>query len=394
MNDETILTIIELCLAFDEKALEFYRDLSKAHTGHGIQQFWLKMASEENRHLRYWQDLQSLAQKAMLPQVFDQPHAIIEDLKQTYRKMEALADAGSDSPNINLAFLRAYRLEFYLLHPALATLFHYGKTIETAANLDSPEDDYQAHISGFIEALNEYGNVTPEMELLGETLQRLWMENRNLNRLAYVDQLTGVLNRRGFFNAVLPLAHLAQRNDFGLGVLMVDIDHFKAVNDRYGHQNGDAALAYTAERIQASLRRSDVLGRYGGEEFIVLLPNVKAWNLEEVAEKVCRAIAENSDLKMPLTVSVGGAVGNVSGEVGDWIGNIIKAADDALYQAKKQGRNRSGHHFRQFLSNTHDLRLFLWTELPAKRHCPAGTCVRAGRGLDTQTSNVWDFHLY
>ncbi len=100
----------------------------------------------------------------------------------------------------------------------------------------NPEDEYESHLKRFIDALNQFGKTSPEMELLGETLQRLWLENRNLARQSLYDNLTGTLNRRGFFDSIKPLSYLAQRSNLMVGIMMIDIDNFKTINDSYGHR--------------------------------------------------------------------------------------------------------------------------------------------------------------
>ena len=130
-------------------------------------------------------------------------------------------------------------MEFYLLHPAFKMIF---LLLRPLADDESPEDGYESHIFKFIDVLTEHGDVTPELELLGETLQRLWKENRELVLQATHDDLTEVFNRRGFFAVCVQLAYLAQRYGCMIGVMMVDLDHFKSINDRFGHKTGDISL--------------------------------------------------------------------------------------------------------------------------------------------------------
>ena len=123
---------------------------------------------------------------------------------------------------------------------------------------------YETHLNRFIEALQSHCAMTPELELLGETLQRLWSDNRLLTQYATHDELTGLLNRRGFWFLARQLAYFSQRNQTNIAVLMLDIDDFRLVNEHYGHPVGDRVLKNIAATVQARLRRSDILGRYGG----------------------------------------------------------------------------------------------------------------------------------
>jgi diguanylate cyclase (GGDEF)-like protein len=120
---------------------------------------------------------------------------------------------------------------------------------------------------------------------------------------------------------------------------MIDIDHFKTVNDTFGHQFGDETLRRVATCIQECIRASDVLGRYGGEEFLVFLPGVAAVSLGEVGEKIRRAIETMPDDQARVTVSIGIAYGHVGREVDDDVKTLIQRADEKLLAAKAAGRN-------------------------------------------------------
>jgi len=340
VSDDAIVDIIRLCLDIDTKAEALYRDMAARFGRNEIGSFFDEMCGAERQHIAFWNDLLHMAEEGMIPQVFDHPHKVIAELQAVGSRIESLIDQYHGLFPTNEAFLISFRLEFYLLHPALETLFHYGKTIEGATGLQSPLEEYESHIDKFISALNRLGNVSPEMELVGESLKTLWQENRSLTRLTNVDQLTGVLNRRGFLHAVQPLSHLAQRNAFDIGVLMIDIDHFKKINDTYGHQAGDEVLVRVAASIKSSLRISDLVGRYGGEEFIVFMPEVRVQAMRQVAEKARRSVEAVRPRDIPVTVSIGGASSRIGQRVNQDVENLIKQADDRLYQAKREGRNR------------------------------------------------------
>ena len=124
-----------------------------------------------------------------------------------------------------------------------------------------------------------------------------------------------------------------------LGVAMIDIDHFKQVNDAYGHAAGDQVLCEIVTRAAAALRPYDVFGRMGGEEFLVAVPGLPAARLRSVLDRVRLAIAEPPIVAegRPLTVTV--SIGGIAGD-GDSVDDLIRTADDALYRAKAEGRNR------------------------------------------------------
>jgi two-component system cell cycle response regulator len=161
-------------------------------------------------------------------------------------------------------------------------------------------------------------------------------------RAAVTDGLTGLYNRR-FFEATLALeAEHAARSGRDLGLLVLDIDHFKRINDAHGHQAGDRVLRELAARLAAAIRGGDVLARYGGEEFVVLLRDTSVEAVPETAERLRRAVGDvpvvlPDDLWVAVTVSVGGAAWPVHAHSAD---ELVRVADQALYAAKRLGRNR------------------------------------------------------
>ncbi|TWA74597.1 response regulator receiver modulated diguanylate cyclase [Azospirillum brasilense] len=162
--------------------------------------------------------------------------------------------------------------------------------------------------------------------------------------MALTDSLTGVFNRR-YINAHLPrLLERAIDNHKPVAVLLFDIDHFKVVNDSYGHTAGDEVLKEVSNRASRNLRTFDLVARLGGEEFVVILPDTDAEAALTVAERLRTRIADtlfkvSADAgEIPVTVSIGVAVG---GRLGDTAEGLIRRADDALYEAKRAGRNRS-----------------------------------------------------
>ena len=167
---------------------------------------------------------------------------------------------------------------------------------------------------------------------------------RRILELANIDGLTGVLNRRAFMERMAWEAARSHRDKTPLSFILTDIDHFKDVNDTYGHQAGDMVLQRFAEMLSASVRPYDFMGRYGGEEFMICLPGADLSQAESIAERM-RASTENTEVMLPagsqsifITASFGTA--SFTGAPLDTMELFIKRADDALYRAKHEGRNR------------------------------------------------------
>lgn len=176
-------------------------------------------------------------------------------------------------------------------------------------------------------------------------LAHLAVEDRlrdSLHDAAFRDSLTGLYNRRYVFNVFRAELSRFERYSDPLSVMLIDADHFKRINDRYGHCAGDAALKAIAEACSASVRDTDVVGRFGGEEFIVLLPHTPAAAAAVVAERIRRTVLEShlkwQEQKFEVTLSLGIAEAGVHA---DGFDDLIAAADRALYAAKEGGRNRT-----------------------------------------------------
>ena len=174
--------------------------------------------------------------------------------------------------------------------------------------------------------------------------------DENNRVLAAVDPLTGVANRRSLITALSRDVARAVRTHEPIALMMVDIDHFKRVNDRYGHPAGDQVLISVVNVLRDRVRAQDLVGRYGGEEFMVLLPDTTLQGAEQLAGVLCQAVAdsrcrppgtdgsEGGGANIAVTVSIGVFGGRL--EPGDNWDMLIAAADRALYQAKENGRNR------------------------------------------------------
>jgi len=161
-----------------------------------------------------------------------------------------------------------------------------------------------------------------------------------LRRLATIDMLTDIANRATVMARFGEGLAKYRRQSTKLGCLMLDVDHFKAVNDRFGHQKGDEVLKGLASLISSTLRPYDTFGRYGGEEFLLVLEEVDEKRLTEVAERTRNLVEEQlrtlSKLVEPVTISIGGTLATQEDHSAE---DIIRRADQALYMAKNKGRN-------------------------------------------------------
>lgn len=163
-----------------------------------------------------------------------------------------------------------------------------------------------------------------------------------LHKKATHDSLTGLLNHEEIFSLLDKELARSERDGVCVSIIMADIDHFKIINDTYGHMAGDVVLRIIAQKMQSMMRRYDSIGRYGGEEFLVILPECCRECAVAFAERLCSWIS-NEKLNtpeglIPVTISLGVAENDI--DAGRDGATLVKAADKALYKAKQNGRNR------------------------------------------------------
>lgn len=194
----------------------------------------------------------------------------------------------------------------------------------------------------------ELRKVLTEVNELNEALEdrvrqrteELFKANQQLQTLALTDELTGIYNRRQMKNLGEEEANRSGRSQRPFSVMMLDIDHFKPINDRYGHHFGDHCLKAFVQAIESVLRSVDRFGRWGGEEFLIIVPDSDHVDLVRLSEKLLDSIRDLSvpveDQSITFTVSIG---------VAEWhqisFDKLVSEADDALYRAKEQGRDRA-----------------------------------------------------
>lgn len=217
---------------------------------------------------------------------------------------------------------------------------------DKVAGLEAGADDYlpkpfdEAELNARIYASLRTKALQDELKERNKQLEDLL---HKLEVMAITDYLTEVYNRRHFEEILRREFRRAVRYNLHLSCLMCDIDHFKRINDTYGHAAGDAVLKEIARIITSNLREVDVIGRWGGEEFAVLLTQAKKEDAKKVGERIIKAVSGYKFQGLPekerITISIGVASVPEDPDIDNWE-RLIKAADEALYKAKRNGRNR------------------------------------------------------
>ncbi|SFF19867.1 PAS domain S-box-containing protein/diguanylate cyclase (GGDEF) domain-containing protein [Paenibacillus catalpae] len=206
------------------------------------------------------------------------------------------------------------------------------------------EQSYYYQIrSSFIRKKN--GPETSKLIVMIDVTERVRLQEQ-LRVMAYHDGLTGIFNRIHFIQLSEALLHQSAMQDEPLALMLFDIDHFKQINDAFGHDVGDRALLHVVEACRQLLRPEDVFGRYGGEEFVVAMPGITREEAEAAAHRIRSEIAAQSmvaaasERPLSVTASFGVAMAGAGcKKEGGGINKLLKAADNALYEAKNSGRN-------------------------------------------------------
>jgi len=195
----------------------------------------------------------------------------------------------------------------------------------------------------FAAAITFAGHVVTLVMSLGFLLLQRERQEQETERLAMTDALTGVYNRRTLFELGEKELSRARRTRASLSLIILDLDHFKKINDKFGHLGGDAVLLRFVEVVKGCLRASDVLTRYGGEEFCILLPDVGAAGAKVVGERIRAAIEGSTFFIGAIALKVTSSAGVATLPTGGaeiTLSTLVARADQALYIAKRDGRNR------------------------------------------------------
>ncbi|MBN2803543.1 MAG: sensor domain-containing diguanylate cyclase [Deltaproteobacteria bacterium] len=188
---------------------------------------------------------------------------------------------------------------------------------------------------------NAEGITCGAIEIFSKIESKSYTQSRieTLEKLAYIDELTSLPNRRFLLSRIDLQLNELRRYDWHFGLLFLDIDNFKQINDNYGHQTGDKVLKIVAATLNEGKRSLDTVGRYGGEEFLAIISNIDRNELLHIAERL-RYMVETSSIRSNFPISITISIGASTAHVDDTVESLIERADINMYNSKQQGRNR------------------------------------------------------
>lgn len=333
--------ILDLCVRMDQHAEHLYAQLAAACPEPDLALVFAQLGRDESEHTGWWQGLVDAWEQGLLPDLVNDTDELMDRLRALDTELEAVQPVHLEQLGTDSMLALAARLEFYMIDPVFAELID----LTEPAQAERRHAAYQSHLQRLVDAIGTYYTPDSLAGLLATTLSRTWRDNLRLAVYATHDMLTGLYNRRALQTHLPQWAAWSARYGHPLAVLLVDVDRFKEVNDAFGHAEGDKALKAVAHALRKATRASDLVIRYGGDEFAVIAPETDTDEYAELCGRISETVqalevrASNGQ-GIPLTVSVGGVVArDPAGSPRRRIESLLAAADRSLYAAKQSGRN-------------------------------------------------------
>jgi len=336
--------ILATCVELDTLAVSTYRALAEHCPDRDLGEVFERLATEEESHVGWWRELLDAWDQGLIPDVINDPESLLEDLRQVRDDVANLLpdDITSLTP-AEMVELAAH-LEFFMLDPVFAELLELTEPGRTGHHREA----YARHVEQLVTAIERNSSTDPLARFLARVLKRALRDNVTLAAYATHDPLTGLFNRRGLISHLKQWVSWAYRYERPLMVLLIDVDEFKRVNDEHGHAVGDHALECIAEALRTSTRKSDLIARYGGDEFAIVAPETDAEEYGALAHRILTAVRDIDcpdwdGIPVALSVSIGGAVLAPRGAHSERaVDSVLAGADSSLYEAKNSGRDRAG----------------------------------------------------
>lgn len=336
--------ILDLCVKLDVFAERLYRALARSCTEPELRAFFSRMAEDEEQHTGWWRSLLDAWEHGLLPDLVSDTRELADRLTGVYAELETIDVEALDALGVEEALALSAKVEFFMIDPV------FGELIELTEPAQAGErhSAYHSHVQLLVNEIAKRFPPGSLASLLATSLSRSWADTLHLAAFATHDPLTGLLNRRVLYTHLPQWAAWSARYGHPLAVLLVDVDHFKRVNDLHGHTMGDVALQSIAAALREGVRASDLVVRYGGDEFAVIAPETTEAECAELCERMLESVRSISFTTttgdtLRFTVSVGSVVSHdAAGSPPRRVEGLLAAADQSLYSAKQSGRDRSG----------------------------------------------------
>ncbi len=316
-----------------------------------LQEGLLNMDDIRIIHPQKYQDFPFLVSTKLYPEwPFSKLRSTSDELSlQVLSKLVNIPKDYTKTSNTNLPKIEKWSIpaDYTLIHQTLKKL-HYPPYDIVDIDMKVLYREYALYlypfILFFIIFIVRYFYVSAYNRRLNTAVKQRTLElqtaNEKLQVLATTDPLTGISNRRSFMEFIKKYADIAKRNNTALFSMSLDLDYFKNINDTYGHQIGDEVLISFTQVIASMLRKSDLFGRVGGEEFCISMQNTSEEGAFQLAERICQNVASMQIPYLQEKVTVTVSIGIASLNDGEEVESLLKRSDEALYEAKENGRNR------------------------------------------------------
>jgi diguanylate cyclase (GGDEF)-like protein len=333
--------ILELCVKMDQHAERLYEGLAESCSVQDLSETFDQLARDEAQHTGWWEGLLDAWEQGLVPDIVNDTEALAERLEGLESELSAVstADLKELSPDEMLAL--AARIEFFMIDPVFGELID----LTEPGRAEGRHAAYQAHLQRLIDAIGRHYSPGSLAGLLASILSRAWKDNLRLAVFATHDTLTGIYNRRALYTHLPQWAAWSARYGHALAVLLIDVDFFKGVNDDYGHAAGDDALRAVAHALRKSVRASDLVVRFGGDEFAVIAPETDETEYADLTARIIETIhdlqvTDRTGRRIPISVSIGGVIAkDPPGSLTRATDRLLASADQSLYAAKNSGRD-------------------------------------------------------
>ncbi len=332
--------ILNLFVHLDTYARDTYLAMAQSASNPALTRVFEQMAAEEATHLEWWAELVNAWGQGLIPDLVTESADLDVRLAALLEELVGSTPSDVSALSDDEMLQTATRLEYYMLDPVFTEVIDLAGPSSAAQHREA----YQRHVDRLVGAVEELYSPDPLASFLARILREAWRQNQELSSFATRDPLTALHNRRGLMAHFSQWASWAERYDRPISVLLIDVDDFKNVNDTCGHTAGDTVLVAVANVLRGALRGSDMVARYGGDEFAIVAPETAGDQIEPITSRILERVAAltiGCDQVPSVTVSIGCAwtSGPNASRATD---ALLSAADRSLYDAKHKGKNRVG----------------------------------------------------